>query len=1421
MAPSHAAGGFRGGGGAPEPPPSRQMNFCLAQQILSGSDRSKLREQLRRELESEIQTLWRKVGLEGVYIEDAEREELRRRRRRDVSPDGPGGTPRTVGRKLRPHSRAASIMASGGSFLGGFDPGAAGLPPGPPASVYHETLERAKAMRAAWQRRRGEEDASSSMRSRSRAMTAPSATHEALGLGSACHSRQPSDMESLAESVPFETFERDQAAFDMHADDAGTDMEDMHELILEAQHGVEGMRSNRSRSPTRAPRGTSRRRQANYDNASSAETAINAGKDPDLDGMATTMMEHLQATVSETRAKAAYLAECERFKILPSSQVQRLLSGQRTQAMDLTNFGLSARSGAAVVAAVPLCANLCKLRLAHNALDDAATQRLAAALTPGAKGAAACVGCLELLDLSHNALGARAAVALGEMLEENVSIKELLLAGNALNEGARAILRALVWPPKATPDARCNRSIEVLSLASVGLGDSCAALLGTVLSTNRALRRLDVSWARFSAATGVKAVLLGLGNSRIEEIDLGHCGGVGNSGADALIAALRCTRVKALHVDSVGLPECCAAAFADVLASCSVECLTLDPQCARMVSAALKGREVPTTRIAVRAGGITGPSAGVGDADDFGIEVMEKVERSVLLAGSALAAPQANRGPVEARRRGGLPGIATAEAAAEGVESGRPPSAGEPLHPLAELGGGGDSSPLSPRSPSGSHRAARQSQIVSGLGGPRGRRATLRRNTSDGGASAAGEPGWVDRLLNELQHTMQNLRKQPDNSDLYIHQRVVLAANARIAERSRALRRLAVEATEEVKRKPHDLFAATRARAAQESVARFNTAMTAIKAALSISEHGGGDSRGAAVPLMVDRADEKADALRRLVGNDRLKFLLRLKEEQPVEEEPDETFLDDDWEMLLERIADLDDELESGAAKEEADRRLREMVAGQDQWVREVYDYYAELGDAPEDTDNEEWLEAGGVRPMQLRQLWAFCHDCRIIDHRTPAAVVDRIVMVARRKHHEDAIGMYKALGLHSELPVPKSSSISSELGSLADAEGHKADGEGARDEGGKDGAGGGGDDGAAAADNATGGAAPAPQTRSEAETGEAAATEGTAAVATAPTANDPHNPWSTFGFWTFVEVVYRLAVRKLRPGAGRNDPDVYSGACIRKLFSTSISPKAMQYRADRVARNYAAVDCQRALLPHRARLLKIFKYTNERLPKEDAETRRRLADEREREKVAAAAPKAKPPGLLGMDSATMHAMMAGKLKTDKEERKAQPKRHWLAAAGAAEDQTEGTLRAAESAGVGMLGLGGHMASVETQEARLEAGAEVREAAREAARRHVEGDCPLSFNDLLRLFEKLDVYTPSFNTKRLTEICTSATGDETLMAQEHTNNRNTDIVFDEWLQVLAKAAQSLYKADATHVAIQTFLEKDFFPTVRLKYPGKL
>ena len=93
----------------------------------------------------------------------------------------------------------------------------------------------------------------------------------------------------------------------------------------------------------------------------------------------------------------------------------------------------------------------------------------------------------------------------------------------------------------------------------------------------------------------------------------------------------------------------------------------------------------------------------------------------------------------------------------------------------------------------------------------------------------------MDRLLNELQHTMQNLRKQPDNSDLYIHQRVVLAANARIAERSRALRRLAAEATEEVKRKPHDLFAATRARAAQESVARFNTAMTAIKAALSIS----------------------------------------------------------------------------------------------------------------------------------------------------------------------------------------------------------------------------------------------------------------------------------------------------------------------------------------------------------------------------------------------------------------------------------------------------------------------------------------------------------------------------------------------------------------------------------------------------------
>lgn len=77
-------------------------------------------------------------------------------------------------------------------------------------------------------------------------------------------------------------------------------------------------------------------------------------------------------------------------------------------------------------------------------------------------------------------------------------------------------------------------------------------------------------------------------------------------------------------------------------------------------------------------------------------------------------------------------------------------------------------------------------------------------------------------------------------------------------------------------------------------------------------------------------------------------------------------------------------------------------------------------------------------------------------------------------------------------------------------------------------------------------------------------------------------------------------------------------------------------------------------------------------------------------------------------------------------------------------------------------------------------------------------------------------FDPQFNPKKLCELFCKVTMDSDLLAQEHPNNQNSEMVYEEMIDLIMRCARikvtpcSSHRATATiHKSIQSFLSSPF------------
>ncbi len=125
--------------------------------------------------------------------------------------------------------------------------------------------------------------------------------------------------------------------------------------------------------------------------------------------------------------------------------------------------------------------------------------------------------CLRTLALGPNQIGAAGATSLAEcMLNHNYSLRHLCLDHNQIGpEGSRQIIRSV-----GDFFFRNYGHLECLTLAGVGVDDSCAEALGDCLYMNRRLLSLDLSDNNIGDC-GATAIASGIkSNSTLRRLDL-------------------------------------------------------------------------------------------------------------------------------------------------------------------------------------------------------------------------------------------------------------------------------------------------------------------------------------------------------------------------------------------------------------------------------------------------------------------------------------------------------------------------------------------------------------------------------------------------------------------------------------------------------------------------------------------------------------------------------------------------------------------------------------------------------------------------------------------------------------------------------------------------------------------------------------
>jgi len=99
-------------------------------------------------------------------------------------------------------------------------------------------------------------------------------------------------------------------------------------------------------------------------------------------------------------------------------------------------------------------------------------------------------------------------------------------------------------------------------------------------------------------------------------------------------------------------------------------------------------------------------------------------------------------------------------------------------------------------------------------------------------------------------------------------------------------------------------------------------------------------------------------------------------------------------------------------------------------------------------------------------------------------------------------------------------------------------------------------------------------------------------------------------------------------------------------------------------------------------------------------------------------------------------------------------------------------------------------------------------------------DLPSNFLDVLKMAGTLDLFTPQLNPLKVTAISKAITGNSELMPQEHANNKSSEVIFEEWLDMLLRWAFVIFPSKAADSAFHEYLDTIYMPAVAKVWKGK-
>eukprot|EP00290_Baffinella_frigidus_P051542 CAMPEP_0180388142 /NCGR_PEP_ID=MMETSP0989-20121125/30653_1 /TAXON_ID=697907 /ORGANISM="non described non described, Strain CCMP2293" /LENGTH=398 /DNA_ID=CAMNT_0022389129 /DNA_START=36 /DNA_END=1232 /DNA_ORIENTATION=+ len=99
-------------------------------------------------------------------------------------------------------------------------------------------------------------------------------------------------------------------------------------------------------------------------------------------------------------------------------------------------------------------------------------------------------------------------------------------------------------------------------------------------------------------------------------------------------------------------------------------------------------------------------------------------------------------------------------------------------------------------------------------------------------------------------------------------------------------------------------------------------------------------------------------------------------------------------------------------------------------------------------------------------------------------------------------------------------------------------------------------------------------------------------------------------------------------------------------------------------------------------------------------------------------------------------------------------------------------------------------------------------------------DLTMSLNHLLVMVEKMELFDPTFNVKKCVETFSKLTCDSDLLPQEHPNNANSEMIYDEFCDLVTRMARLKAVAKtSTRDALKELLA-EMFSIAKKTMPGK-